>query len=71
MNIQEVTGKPCDICGQGVYVIKQVQEPVMVDGKTTFVTVTVAECSVCGERAYDDAAVRVIQAAHQQLAKSA
>jgi len=71
MNIHEVAGKPCDMCGQGVYVIKQVQEPVTRDGKTTFVPVTVAECSQCGERAYDDEAVQAIQAAYKQLAKTA
>lgn len=71
MNIAEVAGKPCDMCGQGVYVIKQVLEPVTVDGKTITVDVTVAECSRCGERAYDDKAVHAIQAAHQQLARTA
>jgi YgiT-type zinc finger domain-containing protein len=70
MKIAEVAGKPCDMCGQGVYVIKQVPEPVTVNGKMTFVSVTVAECSHCGERIYDEA-VRTIQAAYNQLAKTA
>lgn len=71
MNITEVAGKPCDMCGLGVYVIKQVQEPVTVNGKTIFVSVMVAECSQCGERAYDDEATHIIQSAHNQLAKTA
>ena len=71
MTITEVAGKPCDLCGQGVYVIKQVQEPVTVKGQTIYVSVTVAECSHCGERAYDDEAARIVQAAYTQLARTA
>jgi len=71
MTITEVAGKPCDLCGRGVYVIKSVQEPVTVNGETTYVPITVAECSRCGERAYDDEAARAIQAAYAQLARTA
>jgi len=71
MTIFEVADKPCDLCGQGVYIIKHVQEPVTVNGKTSYVAITVAECSRCGERAYDDEAVRAAQAAHTQLARTA
>ena len=71
MNIAEVAGKPCDMCGQGVYIIKQVQEPVMVNGKTRLIAVTVAECSHCGERVYDDEAARKLQEAYKELAATA
>jgi YgiT-type zinc finger domain-containing protein len=71
MNITEIAGKPCDQCGQGIYIIKEVQEPVTANGKTILVTVMVAECSHCSERVYDDTAVHAIQAVHEQLAASA
>jgi len=71
MTITEVAGKPCDVCGRGVYVIKHIQEPVTVNGETTLVPITVAECSHCGERAYDDEAARAVQAAYAQLARTA
>ncbi len=71
MNIAEIAGKPCDMCGLGVYVIKQVEEPVTVDGKTITIPVTIAECSHCGERVYDDEATTKIQAAYKQLAATA
>ena len=71
MTIAEVAGNPCDLCRQGVFVIKHVQEPVTVRDQTTYVPITVAECSHCGERAYDDEAVRAVQAAYTQLARTA
>lgn len=67
MRIAEVAGKSCNMCGQGSYVVKQVEEAVTVNGQTQRVLVTVAECDRCGERAYDDDAVRKLQEAHRQL----
>ncbi len=68
MKIQELAGKRCDMCGKGIYIIKDVQEPVTHHGKTIYVPVTVAECSVCHEHAYDAEGSRKIQAAYNQLA---
>lgn len=71
MNVSEVAGKPCDMCGQGVYVIKRVQEPVTVQGTMTYVPIIVAECSRCGEHVYDDEAGRALQSAYARLATTA
>ena len=68
MDIHQLAGKRCDMCGQGVYVIKDVQEPITNHGKTFSVPVTVAECSVCHEHAYDAEGSRKMQAAYNQLA---
>ena len=71
MDIKQLAGKRCDMCGQGVYIIKEVQEPITNHGKTIMVAVTVAECSVCHEHAYDADGSRKIQAAYNHLAATA
>ncbi len=67
MNIAVVASKPCDVCSHGVYVIKQIQEPVTVKSKTRLIAVIVAECSHCSERAYDDEATSKMQEAYKEL----
>ncbi len=60
----------CPRCGrEQTYVIRDTEFTARVDGNTVTVTITVGECTYCGEQLLDKAASRKVEEAVERVRK--
>jgi C4-type Zn-finger protein len=58
----------CPRCGrEDTYVIRKVEQVIPVEGDVVTVTLTVGECTYCGERLLDDTATQQLQEATRKV----
>ncbi|HEY7832681.1 MAG TPA: YgiT-type zinc finger protein [Ktedonobacterales bacterium] len=69
MNLTDLLdGVQCPRCGrENTYVKRDIERVAQVDGNTVTVTITVGECTFCGEQLLDDAATRRLEEAVEKI----